>query len=457
MKIIFIFSFLFLSYEIIIGQNFVKNFSFEEYKECPESHNPENKSHKIIPGWTYPNEAAPDYFNRCAGNKDAGVPRNFAGVSEPQDGNGYVGAILTGTEENRREYIQGELIKPMDKDVIYCVTFYYRLASGSRLAVDQLGVYFSNNEIKTQGTNALQLIPQYSTKEGLFLDDVEEWKQICFTYKAKGGEKFFIVGNFKDYDHTNYVVTDKNIVNYRNKAYAYYYFDNFNIRPLNNCKECPCVKQNMEVKIVDTFYTGGRHPVTGEIKQIVNDGRIRIVAIGGTPPYTITWNNGMNSFELKNLPAGTHKYVVKDMYNCQSTGTIIFKEPKIVKDEFIDELKNIDEGESIILNNIFFEFDKTTLLPESYIELDKIASFLLENRFQKVEIAGHTDNIGSDSYNQKLSEGRAKAVVDYLVSKGVNPASLKAVGYGKTKPIDTNQNEKGRSKNRRVEFTLLKK
>lgn len=450
-----LFLLLFINY--CFSQNLVKNYSFEEYIECPQSHNPENKSHRLIPGWTYPNEAAPDYFNKCAGSKDAGVPKNFAGISEPQHGNGYAGAILTGTEENRREYIQGELIKPLDKDVIYCVTFYYRLASGSRLAVDQLGVYFSNTEIKTQGTGALNLIPQFSTPEGLFLDDVEDWKQICFTYKAKGGEKFFIVGNFKNYEQTNYVVTDKNIVNYRNKAYAYYYFDNFNISPIVDCKQCPCVRQNLEVKIVDTFYTGGKHPITGEIKKIVNDGRIKIIALGGTPPYSIEWNNGMREFELRNLPAGTYKYFVKDMFNCKASGVIIFKEPEIVKDDFMDELKNIDEGESIILNNIFFEFDKTRLLPESFIELDKIAKFLIENKYQKIEISGHTDNVGSDAYNQKLSEGRAKAVVDYLISKGVNPESIKAVGYGKTKPIDTNLNEQGRSKNRRVEFTLIKK
>ena len=83
------------------SKNLVLNPGFERYEECPKSHNPENQSHKLVPGWSYPTFAAPDYFNKCA-STDAGVPNNFAGISEPKEGKGYVGAILTGTEESRR-------------------------------------------------------------------------------------------------------------------------------------------------------------------------------------------------------------------------------------------------------------------------------------------------------------------------------------------------------------------
>jgi OOP family OmpA-OmpF porin len=127
------------------------------------------------------------------------------------------------------------------------------------------------------------------------------------------------------------------------------------------------------------------------------------------------------------------------------------------KDEFVEGLQNIEEGESIILENIFFEFNKTTLLPASFPELDKVASFVLSNNIQLIEIGGHTDSDGTEVYNQKLSEGRAKAVVDYLKTKGILAASMQSVGYGELKPIDTNLSEEGRAVNRRVEFTLLKK
>ena len=120
-------------------------------------------------------------------------------------------------------------------------------------------------------------------------------------------------------------------------------------------------------------------------------------------------------------------------------------------------LKNIEEGTAIVLENIFFETGKTTLLPESYEELDKVVAFMLDNDIKEIEISGHTDNVGSEAYNLELSAGRAKSVVDYLVSKGVIEERLTAQGYGITKPIDTNETPEGRAQNRRVEFLLKKK
>jgi outer membrane protein OmpA-like peptidoglycan-associated protein len=443
-------------YSFAQDKNLVVNPGFEDYKVCPESHNPENQSHEVIPGWTYPTFAAPDYFNRCSPH-DAGVPVNFAGTSEPNTGDGYVGAILSGTFEGRREYIQGELKKPMEAGNKYCVKFYYRLASGSRFAVDQLSVYFSGEKVLKDGIVALGVKPQLNNIDGLFLDNVEDWEQICYVYTAAGNEKYFIIGNFKNYDNTNYVVTDKNIVNLRNKAYAYYYFDDVDISQMDNCQDCPCVQHDFETRIVDTFYTGGRDPVTGQVKRIINDGYIKIGILGGTPPYKVKWSNNSTGAELRNLPGGVYKYVASDNNNCLSTGTVTFVEPRIVKDEFVEGLKNIEEGSAIVLENIFFEFNKTDLLPESYIELNKIADFMIENNINRIEISGHTDSEGSDAYNQKLSEGRAQAVVNYLISRGVHPVSMEAVGYGKTRPIDTNLTEEGRAKNRRVEFMLVKR
>jgi outer membrane protein OmpA-like peptidoglycan-associated protein len=385
------------------------------------------------------------------------VPVNFAGTSEPNTGDGYVGAILSGTFEGRREYIQGELKKPMEAGNKYCVKFYYRLASGSRFAVDQLSVYFSGEKVLKDGIVALGVKPQLNNIDGLFLDNVEDWEQICYVYTAAGNEKYFIIGNFKNYDNTNYVVTDKNIVNLRNKAYAYYYFDDVDISQMDNCQDCPCVQHDFETRIVDTFYTGGRDPVTGQVKRIINDGYIKIGILGGTPPYKVKWSNNSTGAELRNLPGGVYKYVASDNNNCLSTGTVTFVEPRIVKDEFVEGLKNIEEGSAIVLENIFFEFNKTDLLPESYIELNKIADFMIENNINRIEISGHTDSEGSDAYNQKLSEGRAQAVVNYLISRGVHPVSMEAVGYGKTRPIDTNLTEEGRAKNRRVEFMLVKR
>jgi len=104
-----------------------------------------------------------------------------------------------------------------------------------------------------------------------------------------------------------------------------------------------------------------------------------------------------------------------------------------------------------VLNNIFFEFNKATLLKESIAELENIYLLLTENPKLHVEISGHTDNVGSAAVNNKLSLERAKAVVDYLIEKGIANERLTSVGYGFEKPIAPNTTEEGRQKNRRTE------
>ena len=233
------------------AKNLVPNFSFEQYEKCPDDYTPQDMSHKLVPHWSYPTIATPDYFNRCS-PRNVGVPSNFAGVSEPKTGDAFVGAILSGTEESYREYIQGTLSSPLVQGKKYCVRFSYKLASYSRFAVDQLSLYFSDVEIKNTININLPYTPQIKSKEGLFLDNIDEWEELCTVYTAAGNEKYFIIGNFKNYDNTNYVVTDKNIVNLRNKAYAYYYIDDVIIIPLDNCRDCPCVKHDFETRIVDS-------------------------------------------------------------------------------------------------------------------------------------------------------------------------------------------------------------
>ena len=119
-------------------------------------------------------------------------------------------------------------------------------------------------------------------------------------------------------------------------------------------------------------------------------------------------------------------------------------------------LSPVEVGTTVRLRNIYFDFDKTTLKKESYPELNKVVDFLKVNPNVEVEIAGHTDNKGSDDYNVNLSQGRSQAVVDYIISQGINDFRLSAKGYGERKPIDTNDSDTGRATNRRVEFTVLK-
>ena len=130
------------------------------------------------------------------------------------------------------------------------------------------------------------------------------------------------------------------------------------------------------------------------------------------------------------------------------------EETPVIKDFY---LQPIEVGLTVRLKNIYFDSDKTTLKSESFVELNKVIDFLKQNGTVEIEISGHTDSQGSDTYNENLSQGRSQSVVDYLASQGINGARLTARGYGEAKPIDSNDTEAGRANNRRVEFTVLKK
>lgn len=121
------------------------------------------------------------------------------------------------------------------------------------------------------------------------------------------------------------------------------------------------------------------------------------------------------------------------------------------------ELKKIDIGKTIVLRNIFFDFDKATIRPESANELDRLIKLLTENPTIRIELGSHTDSKGSDDYNQKLSQQRSQSVVSYLISKGIAASRLEAKGYGETVPIATNDTDEGRQLNRRTEFKILSK
>ena len=118
----------------------------------------------------------------------------------------------------------------------------------------------------------------------------------------------------------------------------------------------------------------------------------------------------------------------------------------------IEELK---QGKAITINNIFFDFNKSELLKFSFPELRRLAK-LIQKEQLKVEISGHTDNVGSDEVNNKLSQDRAESVRKFLIQNGCPDASIVARGYGKTKPVAPNDTERGRARNRRVEMQVIK-
>jgi outer membrane protein OmpA-like peptidoglycan-associated protein/tetratricopeptide (TPR) repeat protein len=119
-------------------------------------------------------------------------------------------------------------------------------------------------------------------------------------------------------------------------------------------------------------------------------------------------------------------------------------------------LRKLAVGVSGVLRNIYFDFDKWSFKSESYNELNKLERMMQQNPNIRVEISGHTDNIGTKTYNMYLSRKRAEAVKDFLTGKGIDARRIKATGYGETRPLASNDDEKeGRELNRRVEFLVI--
>jgi outer membrane protein OmpA-like peptidoglycan-associated protein len=110
---------------------------------------------------------------------------------------------------------------------------------------------------------------------------------------------------------------------------------------------------------------------------------------------------------------------------------------------------------TIVLNNVFFDVNKFELKTESQVEMDKLVQLLKDNPTLKIQISGHTDNAGKPADNLALSNNRAKAVVNYLVSNGITAQRLSAKGFGETQPVADNKTENGRAKNRRTEMKVV--
>lgn len=124
------------------------------------------------------------------------------------------------------------------------------------------------------------------------------------------------------------------------------------------------------------------------------------------------------------------------------------------------EVPEIEVDKPVVLENVLYDFNKATLKPSSYPNLDTLVNLMNKYPNMAIELGAHTDNVGSDKYNQSLSEKRAQSVVAYLISKGIDKDRLTAVGYGESKPVAPNRvngkdNPEGRAKNRRTEFKIL--
>jgi outer membrane protein OmpA-like peptidoglycan-associated protein len=176
--------------------------------------------------------------------------------------------------------------------------------------------------------------------------------------------------------------------------------------------------------------------------------------------------DGIDIGEVTSLEDGSYKFALRpgarfgisaslDGFIAQNENLDLNETKEAQSIEMNLTLAPIEVGRPIVLNNIFFAFDKDALTTASYPELERVLEYLQSGRIQKIEIAGHTDSKGPDEYNLNLSKRRARSVYNYFLSNGIDRSRLESVGYGESKPVDTNDTDEGRKKNRRVEFKVL--
>lgn len=167
--------------------------------------------------------------------------------------------------------------------------------------------------------------------------------------------------------------------------------------------------------------------------------------------------DSLGGFSLR-LPAGD-EYEIFILGFKDSVSYNVLKIPALGKNEFYKKPFKVDvkfrPSQSFVLEGVNFNSGKATLTPDSYPVLDELVNYMNRKDDDRIEVGGHTDNVGKPDFNLKLSLDRANTVRDYLISKGIDAARVQAKGYGMTKPVADNKTDEGRATNRRTEVIVL--
>ena len=168
-------------------------------------------------------------------------------------------------------------------------------------------------------------------------------------------------------------------------------------------------------------------------------------------------SDSLGKFSIR-LPAGD-KYDIFIMGFKDSISYNVMEIPALKANAFYKNPFKVDiefdPAKTFVLDNVEFDFGKSTLRPTSYAALNELVEYLKRKDDERIEIGGHTDNVGTAAKNLKLSEDRAKSVMSYLIAQGIGTERVQAKGYGDTEPIEENNTDAGRQKNRRTEVKIL--
>ena len=502
-KFLIIISVFFGSIGALVSQNIVPNNSFEDAWSCPQTYVTLPIA-KPYPQWCNPNKGTPDQLHICS-PYDAGIPKNFAGEMYPSEGGAYAGIILREVFNDStqiikgvsREYIQTRLIEPLRRDKLYCVKLFYANSSKSVYSVDAMGITLTAEKIGTKDAGLIIQRPQVINRPGHIMDNIDYWQELCGIYRAGGKEEYLTIGNFWDNSLTNFQNNDFESTD-SSFVYAYYYIDDVRVFEIDNEFECGCLN---DLSFGSDWMSDKYDPETGyntlnpddlainnsgdgndsngnSDNQNGNNGDINngdglegngnsddgsnTDGVGGDGNSGNSGNNNGNNTDGSNTDgnqsgnkgnsSGQNGEGNLNSGNDKNSNSILnMKESEISPEAFT----NVNIGDKFNLNRIFFEFNSSDLLTASYTELERLSEILNNTPGLRIEIRGHTDNIGSTSYNKSLSVKRAASVYNYLLDKGIDKSRMKYRGFGNKVPVANNDTNEGRRLNRRVEIIIV--
>lgn len=200
---IFLFAFLITIAGGAYGQNLVPNPGFEEYTSCPGSYSQHAAEFKAK-YWKSANRGTPDHFHSCS-KGEAGVPYNWAGISDAYEGHGYAGIYVWMIDKSFREYLGCKLLQPLVKDSVYRVRFRFRLSSYSKYSVDRIGLVFSDSSVEASHDKIIKATPSVSVvRDSALTMETGYWETLQQEYRAQGGEQYLVIGNFSSNEATHY-------------------------------------------------------------------------------------------------------------------------------------------------------------------------------------------------------------------------------------------------------------
>ena len=449
-------------------------------------------------GWSNGNGGTADFYHKNASEcSSMGIPSNKVGNQDAFNGEGYAGIItycndktvdmasslrngevMEGSGYGKySEYLTTHLSAPLTAGASYTFTFYASLAENSGYATSGLGAYFSSSAMAEKSNAFITATPQ--VKSSSTIDSKSNWTKITGTFVAKGGEQFVTIGLFNGAENPKAVAGGSGI----NGKRAYYFIDGISLVNGGMIEKdsdgdgiadkddaCPTVYGTVK-GCPDTDGDGFADmnddcpEVPGKLKGCpendtkdsdgdgIVDSKDKCPTVFGTiKGCPDTDGDGIADIEdqcptvkgtLQGCPDTDGDGVADKDDECpEVAGKKALNGCPLSKAE-LAEIKSASE-------HIYFNSGKSTIKEESFSDLDKLAKILKEHPEVKASVEGHTDSQGNDKLNMDLSVARAKAVKDYLISKGVEADHLGSEGFGETKPIATNETADGRAKNRRV-------